>query len=170
MTFTHFDSRPSLARDLCPSFPTAGPVNIKAFVLCSSLHSSFIGCYLPDGKVLGAAVPGVWSGWEFASSSHARGDCWGGKWKPQPQLLGSHGAGLSSSDEVARLGRPHTGAGLPLGEASIWPGRRGWLGHPGPEASTECSGSALAPLVIPSGSDEEGTDDPQALDGHASVF
>lgn len=57
-----------------------------------------------------------------------------------------------------------------LGKAGIGPGWKGWLGHPGPEASTECGGSALAPSVIPYGSDEEERDGPQALDGGASVF
>lgn len=72
-------------------------------------------------------------------------------------------------DQAAEKALAWAGAGLPLGEAGIGPGWRGWLGHPGPEASTECGGSALAPSGIPYGSDEEERDGPQALDGRASV-
>lgn len=72
-------------------------------------------------------------------------------------------------DQAAEKALAWAGASLPLGEAGIGPGWRGWLGHPGPEASTECGSSALAPSGIPYGSDEEERDGPQALDGCASV-
>lgn len=70
-------------------------------------------------------------------------------------------------DPAAEKPLAWAGACLPLGEAGIGPGWRGWLG---PEASMECGGSALAPSGIPNGSDEEEIDHPQALDGGASVF
>lgn len=73
-------------------------------------------------------------------------------------------------DPAAEKPLAWAGAGLPVGEAGSGPGWKGWVGHPGPEASTECGGSALAPSGIPNGSDEEEIDGPQALDSRASVF